>query len=401
MKHGMRSGPISIRNLSTSQASLEETMTSSKCFPIAGIFLLSVSVLLQGCGSSATDTSGTGGSSESTGGSPSGSAGTGGSVVGTGGLSMGSGGSVAGTGGTSRGSGGTVTSTGGTSSGSGGAATSTGGTLSASGGSSGSGSSAACPERTAATMAMHLILDVTWPSTLGTSGGTGKFHLWYLAKTSTSGTTLSGTTQPCGNIVPETTLSGLVGGGKLLIEVPNAFWDAQAPKFPLTGTQAGWTPNSTVVLNSDPALVGLTMTDPNAAWPSSYTSVTTDDVDKDGKPGLTAIPKSGSGYVNPPLSIAGATGAKADQVYLATRTEVNMEGAFTSCTDQSGKTTTKYLDQHVVGCHVAGGGECSASQAKFLDDNRTAFTVTGGTYVSKIVADTAICADVRAALPSS
>jgi hypothetical protein len=248
---------------------------------------------------------------------------------------------------------------------------------------------------------MHLILDVTWPATLGASGGTGKFHIWNLAKTSTSGTALSGTIQPCGNIVPEATLSALVGGGKIQIEVPNAFWDAHSPKFALTGTQSGWTPNSTVALNSAPALVGLTMTDPNAAWPTSYTSITADDVDQDNKAGLTAMPKSGASYVNPPLSILGASGAKADQVYLATRTEVNTDGAFTSCLDQSGKTTTKYLDQHVVGCHVEGGGECTAAQAKFLDDNRTAFTVTGGTYLAKIVPDTATCADVRAALPAN
>ena len=380
-------------------------MTSSKCFPLAGILLLSASVLLQGCGSSTPDTGGRGGSSESMGGSLSGSGGSpsdsGGSGVGMGGSTTGAGGSVTGAGGTSSANGGSAMNTGGTSSGSGGAATSTGGTSSGSGGSTSSGSSGACPVRTAATMAMHVILDATWPATLGASGGTGKFHLWYLAKASTSGTTLSGTTQPCGNIVPEITLAGIVGGGKVLIEVPNAFWDAQAPKFPLTGTQSGWTPNSTFVANSDPALVGLTMTDPNAAWPSSYTSVTADDVDKDGKAGLTAIPKNGGGYVYPPLSIVGAAGAKADQVYLASRTKVDLDGAFTSCTDQSGKTTTKFLDQHVVGCHVVGGGECSASQVQFLDDNRTAYTVTGGTYVAKIVADTATCSDVRTALPAN
>jgi hypothetical protein len=142
------------------------------------------------------------------------------------------------------------------------------------------------------------------------------------------------------------------------------------------------------------------MTNPTAAWPSAYTSITADDVDKDGKAGLTSIPKNGGGYVYPPLSISGSSGAKADQVYVASRTGVDMDGTLTSCTDQSGTTTTKYLDNHVVGCHVLGGGECTAAQTKFLDDNRTAFTVTGGTYVAKIVPDTATCADVRAALPN-
>jgi hypothetical protein len=250
-------------------------------------------------------------------------------------------------------------------------------------------------------VAIHQILNVTWPATLGASGGTGKFHIWELAKPLMSGTTSSGMRQPCGTDVPEATLAAIVGGGKLKIEVPSAVWDAQPPlQFPLASTQSGWAPNSTIKWTAQPALVGLTMTDPNAAWPASYTSITTADVDKDGKPGLTSIPKSDTGYVNPPLSILGSLGDKADQVYVATRTDVDMDGVFTSCTDQSGTTKTKYLDNHVVGCHVAGGGECTAAQAKFLDDNRTLFTVTGGTYVAKIVPDTATCADVRAALPN-
>jgi len=116
MKHGTPNRPISIRYLSTSHASLEEAMTSSKCFPLAGILLLSASVLLQGCGSSTPDTGGRGGSSESMGGSLSGSGGSpsdsGGSGVGMGGSTTGAGGSVTGAGGTSSANGGSAMNTG-------------------------------------------------------------------------------------------------------------------------------------------------------------------------------------------------------------------------------------------------------------------------------------------------
>ena len=138
------------------------------------------------------------------------------------------------------------------------------------------------------------------------------------------------------------------------------------------------------------------MTDPNASWPFSHTAITSVDVDGDGAPGLTALPKSASGYVNPPVSI---TGARADRLYVANRTQIDLKGTFTSCTEHSGEAKAKYFDNHVVGCHVAGGGDCTANQVKFEDDNRTAYTIAGGSYVAKIVADNASCSDVRNALP--
>jgi hypothetical protein len=249
-------------------------------------------------------------------------------------------------------------------------------------------------------MAVHMIINVTWPATLGASGGSGKFHIWSMDKLTLNGNKLSGQSIPCGNTVPEISLASIVGGGKVEIEVPMSFWDVQPPlEFALSGTTSGWAPGSSITQTGEAALVGLTMSDPNGTWPSSYTSVTAADVDKDGRPGLLGIPKSSSGYVNPPVSIVGALGPRADKVDLASRTAIDVDGSFTSCTEHSGKATAKYLDNHVVGCHVVGGADCSASQAKFLDDNRTVYVIAGGTYVAKMVADNATCADVRAALP--
>jgi hypothetical protein len=214
-----------------------------------------------------------------------------------------------------------------------------------------------------------------------------------MVKLSADGTSFTGKNIPCGSTVPELTLASIVGGGKVSIEVPNAVWDMQpALEFPVTGTISG----SSYTQDGSSALVGLTMTDPNAAWPTSYTSITAADVDKDGKPGLTGIPKGGGGYVNPPVSIMGS---RADQVDLASRTQISLKGTFTSCTEQSGDATTKFLDNHIVACHVVGGSDCTANQVKFLDDNRTAYIIGSGSYVAKIVPDNASCSDVRAALP--
>jgi hypothetical protein len=283
-----------------------------------------------------------------------------------------------------------------------GGTTNTGGTTST-GGTTGAGSTtgtSACPAMTSATMAMHMIINVTWPATLGASGGSGKFHIWSMDKLALSGNTLTGKSIPCGNTVPEITLASIVGGGKVEIEVPMSFWDVKpALEFPLSGTTPGWAPGGSITQTGNPALVGVTMSDPNATWPSSYTSVTAADVDKDNRPGLLGIPKSTSGYVNPPVSIVGALGPRADKVDLGSRTTIDIQGSFTSCTEHSGKATAKHLDNHVVGCHLAGADECSAAQVKFLDDNRTVYTISGGTYLAKMVSDNATCADVRAALP--
>ena len=58
-----------------------------------------------------------------------------------------------------------------------------------------------------------------------------------------------------------------------------------------------------------------------------------------------------------------------------------------------------HFDTHIVGCKVAGGGECDASQVDFVDVNRTVYEVVDASYEMVQVADDATCADVRAKLP--
>ena len=46
-----------------------------------------------------------------------------------------------------------------------------------------------------------------------------------------------------------------------------------------------------------------------------------------------------------------------------------------------------------------GGAACTAAQTDFVDQSRTDYKVMSGTFTSKQLADSATCADVRAALP--
>jgi hypothetical protein len=351
-------------------------------------------------------TNGSGGSAAGSGGS--GAAGSGGSTqTGSGGSTpTGSGGSgPAGTGGSgaagSAGTGGNPGGSGGAGGGAAGAAGSDAGPVTA------DGMPGGCPSYASFTLAVHIAMDVTWPASTASNGGTGRILLWNLAKLNASGTTLTGQTQPCGNVLPPVTLNAVgtiaAGGSMVLVEVPNTVWDAPSiPRFESNGTLAGWNVGSAISITPTVVLVGLTMPDPMAAWPAMGSSVTAVDADGDGKLGFLAVPRNGTGFVKPPTALGLAGSApSADQVYLASRTGIGLTGNTTTCDEQAGTIAVTFFDSHVVGCRIAPGQDCTAAQASFIDGSSPIYTATGGTFRSKKVADNATCADVRAAIPAT
>lgn len=272
------------------------------------------------------------------------------------------------------------------------------------GGASGTGgSTAACAARTRFTQAAHEILDVTWPAGTATAAGSGKVHLWGKVVFTSDGGSWKGSLQACGTILPPVSLNAIVGGGMVLIELPDAAWDSpSAARFEFEASTTGWNVGDTFDYTYA-ALVGFTMADgATAPWPASYTGITTtSDPDGDGTPGLSAVPASRTGYVLPPTSIAGAIGlgARADKVYVVNRNVTRVTHKWTSCEDGEGTSEFIHFNNHVIGCHVMGGGECTAAETKFVDDNRTIFTPRSAMVKTKIVPDSATCADVRNALP--
>jgi len=263
----------------------------------------------------------------------------------------------------------------------------------------------ACPSFAAFTLAVQISMDVTWVAGTATNAGTGKVVLWNRSKLTSSGTTLGGETITCGTLLPDLVLNFLgniaAGGSKVLIEIPTKDWDAPTmPKYPSNGTLAAWTVGSALTIEPTIVLVGLTMPDPNAAWPASTMGIATVDADSDGKPGMLAVPKGDGGYTQPPTAI-GLVGSApvADNLYLVSRTSVALTGKTTTCEEQAGTAMVKYFDSHVAGCHVKGAAECDTTQADFIDQSRTIYQVTGASFKSKKIADGATCADVRAALP--
>jgi len=371
----------------------------------SGAWVLCSALGLCACGGGSDAQVGTPGGGGSTGGNTGGAA-TGGAA--TGGGSAVPDGSAAGTGGNG-GTAGMGGAAGGGATG-GGAGSGGGATADASGrgGSSpGTEGGASCPSLTSLTLAVHQVLQVTWPNTLGTNGGTGVAHIWNRTKLAVNGTSVSGDeTTGCGTALPALTLGGVgaifTGQGMVQVDVPDAVWDQPTmPKFHTQGTLAGFNIGSVVHIDPTVALVGLTMPDPMAAWPASYTGITAKvDADGDGKDGFTAVPRMGTGFVNPPIGIGQQD--TADKLYLVSRNVIGLDGTVTACETISGTAHVTFFDNHVVGCHTTGGTDCTTTangQTSFVDSNRTIYTVTSATFTAKRVPDTATCADVRAALP--
>ena len=263
----------------------------------------------------------------------------------------------------------------------------------------GAGGGAECAPRATYAEASHLTINVTWPAGVASMAGTGQVHVWGKVVFTVDGNTLTGTLQACGLALPPTSLTALGGGGQVQIEVPSSAWDApSAPHFQVAGTQTGWNVGSTLGY-SYAALVGFTMpAGATASWPASYTGITmTNDADGDTNVGLTAVPRSGTGYTLPPTSIVQTS--RADELYIVVRQVTSAMLTRTACDETKGGATIMHLDNHVVGCHVSGGNDCMATEINFIDQNRTIYAITGATAETKVVPETATCADVRAALP--
>ena len=263
-----------------------------------------------------------------------------------------------------------------------------------SGGGVGAAPGEGCAARASFVLGAHITVGVSWPGTLGTSAGSGEFNLWNLYRVVVDVDTVTTSISPCGSELPPLTFSALVGGGQSLIEIPTSVWDIpDFPRFAGTANIGGFEPGSTFSTTPAVSLVGLSMADPAAQWPDSYTDVTTTDPDADGSPGITAIPASGDGFTSPPVSIIGP---RVDQVNIVSRTATQLDGTFSSCTELSGAATLALFDNHVVGCRTVDGDACNDAQTDFVDSNRTVYEVEeGGTFTARILDEGATCADVR------
>ena len=274
--------------------------------------------------------------------------------------------------------------------------------------------STGCPSQSSSTLATEITFTVSWSSTTFSNAGSGTVNLLLLTNV-TGTTTLTGTSHWCGQTLPGVTLNatGMVatsGGTMVLYQVPNATWDEITRTFAVTGTQSGFNIGDTLDIAPSTGLLGLTDSSgygtPSKAWPpacatnmclpaGSFMSSDLQDDDGDGNPGVTAVPLSTGGYVDPPTAAIFAPAAS--QVYLASRTTIQLSGMHTvDCAHGAGTATISLFDTHVVGCKTicpsglsgcntgSSPQACTSNQVGFLDANRTiyGYDMTAGDTVS-------------------
>jgi hypothetical protein len=260
-------------------------------------------------------------------------------------------------------------------------------------------------------------MTVTWPGSVSTNQGTGTVDIWLLANLTVTGSgtnlTLGGTAQTCGTKLPPIALNGagqlVSGGSKVQITFPDTIWAAPSmPKFDIQGTASGWDTGSTLAFKPVSAPIGVALPNATSAWPTSAWSFPAGtqiiDADGDGKPGFTAVPFKGNGVVLPPTGL-GLFGSapSADKLYIVAKNNLSLTGTRTSCSDASGAANVTEFDNHVLGCHIQNGMDCTTgmanTQADFVDQSRTVYAPGAATFKAKQLPPTATCADVLSALP--
>ncbi len=271
------------------------------------------------------------------------------------------------------------------------------------------GGGASCPTNAHETVAAKVTLTVTWPATLANAGCdaksmpkacTGDINIWLLAHYDFNGGAVTGTTETCGNQTPPIPLSttgslseGLPAGTQGIVQVNFApsVWTSiianpNVPPTQTSGVIGGWDIGSSFQINPTNSVYGLSPTSmyANAAtvWPASESDIMASDLtddDMDGHPGITATPASGGGFVLPATAALMTPPTFADKLYLTLRTSLSLYGTSSSCTDISGTVGVQTINNHVVGCELAGGGDCSQPQWDFIDSNSTVYIGPGVT----------------------
>jgi hypothetical protein len=256
------------------------------------------------------------------------------------------------------------------------------------------GPGADCPAKFST--ASYIQIDMSWPGTAGYLAGNEFLQAW--AKTTFTRTADGFSTESviCGNLLPVVTGTILIGEAKLANEIPLSAFDQ--PSMPRTKgrlTRQG----GKVVIDVGTAVLGTSLTDANARWPTRE-AIQPVDHDGDGKPGMTAIARKDPPYSLPPVDIL--LSKQADAMYTASRMGMRLLGASEGCKGPAeGSVEPLAFDSTIIGCRLAAGGDCGEPELNLLENQSPLFTLgSSGRWKSVPIADGASCADVRNAVPA-
>jgi hypothetical protein len=268
------------------------------------------------------------------------------------------------------------------------------------------------------TWGSEITIDVSWQpqgiNQVALAAGTGQIKQWIKGDRTQTGTALSDQTSVCAILLPD--FKGSVLNETYGVRFPDRLFDTAGYLHPFTVNSAvsRLTPGASFNSTTNAVLLGIDLGQPTMdPWPPFVTPAIADDMDMDGKPGVTALVAQGTGYSNIPAEFPPLFQQlpRASEVYLAIRQVTIVNATVNDCNDISGTVSIPPLpsmdggppkpgiDSHVLGCALEDGGDCTASEAAFLDNTQPVFTPTGATTFKSVrMKPGATCADVRAKL---
>lgn len=209
--------------------------------------------------------------------------------------------------------------------------------------------------------------------------------------------------RPCSLSIPDFALTsdtasypliGALAGEPYGLVYSDAGFDRATRRFNSTWTLESTAPGASLRSGRFSLLMGLTMDDPLALWPASWTDLTDgvrspyeqEDYDLEGNPGTTGDSKAltdATGTYKSPVcnfdnySIDGSVG-RCDHVYESMRMTETQNGSVVDCDNLTGSTDVLYIDRHIVGCHRAETNTaCTASDTYLLSSYIPKYTIVG------------------------
>jgi hypothetical protein len=254
----------------------------------------------------------------------------------------------------------------------------------------------------AGTWAMRITTPVKWNSTFVIQGGSGTITNWVKSSRTQNGLSITDTAKLCGLDTPPYQATPTFGSEKYGVTFAADLFDKPSmPTFTLNGTLSSKEEGATFTAPATAAMVGATMASPiTDPWPSNGAALTAVDAEGDGSIGLSGIPASGEGFVNPPLNPQRS--ARATKVFAAFRQVITASGVVKSCTRTEGTgeiaviNNKAAIDQHVLGCEKGPGVACAPAEFKLLDSAAPVYTPTDkATIVMVKIEDGLSCEAIR------
>lgn len=239
----------------------------------------------------------------------------------------------------------------------------------------------------------------SWPSSLALAAGSGTTEVWSKFQLTSTGELVPGSMAVCGMTMPEFSMNPLLGRERYALDLSNPMFDAEPPVALAIGGSiqvgAGF-PGDSAALSDTAVVLGTTLNDPfNDPWPD-VSRVVSDDMDGDGKPGVTYDHVDDENHDYMRVDTLGL--ARSDRGYYASRVVFSTQGTVVSCDEMAGQAEVSRFDTHVIGCHLVSGGDCSTAQRDNLDSYRPMTKIDDATYRAVKVGDQATCQMARETL---